>query len=179
MVPAKISPRLRLAQGILEFARRLRGDLIAMIPFHRCTVPNLTQGYAEKSEIVKAPAREWSERGRRDIDYKTRGVRVRERESNASTPSELNPCSASNALSEIRSRLRAIRRLLLRRLLSSADLRRHLRSRELSRDGLLVAFRTPGRKFRTQSVRYSGSAGLLNSTVSLMLPCPNCGKLAA
>src|SRR6266478_2233052 len=34
-------------------------------------------------------AREWSERGRRDIDHRTRGARVREREANASTLSEL------------------------------------------------------------------------------------------
>src|SRR5215472_2651569 len=31
----------------------------------------------------------------------------------------------------------------------------------------------------TEPPDYSGSLGLLNNTVSLMLPCPNCGKLAA
>jgi hypothetical protein len=33
-----------------------------------------------------------SERGRRDIDYRTRGARVREREANASKLSELDVC---------------------------------------------------------------------------------------
>ena len=38
-------------------------------------------------------AREWSERGRRDIDHKTRGARVREREANESILWELGSSS--------------------------------------------------------------------------------------
>jgi len=38
---------------------------------------------------VDRPAREWSERGRRDIDHRTRGARVSEREANESKHSEL------------------------------------------------------------------------------------------
>jgi hypothetical protein len=39
---------------------------------------------------VEPPAPEWSERGRRDIDYKTRGARVSEREANESKLLELS-----------------------------------------------------------------------------------------
>jgi hypothetical protein len=40
---------------------------------------------------IPLPAREWSERGRRDIDHVTRGARVREWAVNESMLSELAP----------------------------------------------------------------------------------------
>jgi hypothetical protein len=49
-------------------------------------------------------AREWSEPGGRDIDYKTRGARVREREAIESKPSELSmlpPPSAPHVSSSV------------------------------------------------------------------------------
>src|SRR5207248_7759290 len=81
---------LRVDRSNENFCRRSEDRYL-----HSRTRQIVAERGAQSETNVKEPAREWSELGSRDIDHRTRGARVRARETIESSLSEFrhNPAS--------------------------------------------------------------------------------------